>query len=233
LILFYLTDLLTQNGPPSYWGRLLLPQQMGGPRCTLSTCGDSSLSKISTFATLVKACSLSPHEFYRPHSHALELGEGWVTGSLHKSRQFLSACGGNCGFLSSWECDTPPALDLPFTFMSMLHAMSGRFHIEGPTVGQLIELHGHWRTTALSTGRHAPSPHKSLQALRLLLHPCVRANMSWESYRGQCSYGDFHSISLCPHKLNNRFMHVQFFWFGSHYYITFAVAIWKPLRSSC
>ncbi len=30
LILFYLTDLLTQNGPPSCWGRLLLPQQWGG-----------------------------------------------------------------------------------------------------------------------------------------------------------------------------------------------------------
>jgi hypothetical protein len=43
---------------------------------TLSTCGDSSLSKNSTFATLVKACSLSPHEVYRPHSHTLELGEG-------------------------------------------------------------------------------------------------------------------------------------------------------------
>ncbi len=28
-------------------------------------------------------------------------------------------------------------------------------------------------------------------------------------------------------------MHDQFFWFGSHYYITFAVAIWKPLQSSC
>jgi hypothetical protein len=92
LILFYLTDLLTQNRPPSYCGRLLLPQQMGGAsvKWTLSTCGDSSLSKNSTFATLVKACSLSPHEVYRPHSHTLELGEGWVTGSLHKSRQFLS-----------------------------------------------------------------------------------------------------------------------------------------------
>ncbi len=141
---------------------------------TLSTCGDSSLSKNSTFATLVKACSLSPHEVYRPHSHTLELGEGWVTGSLHKSRQFLSPCGGNCVFLPSWECSTPPTLDLPFTFMSMLHAMSGRFHIEGPTVGQLIELHGHWRTTALFTGRHAPAPHKSPQALRLMLHPCCR-----------------------------------------------------------
>jgi hypothetical protein len=82
--------------------------------------------------------------------------------------------GGNCVFLPSWECSTPPTLDLPFTFMSMLHAMSGRFHIEGPTLGQLIELHGHWRTTALFTGRHAPAPHKSPQALRLMLHPCCR-----------------------------------------------------------